>query len=286
MKNLKSYQDDSFEFYKEVISRIYVTKSDPKYKDRILALNNDVQKRYNLYKNHLDDDSLELLNSNNYNEKNKNDLISLYAYRSKSIQKLKIKLTTDEHNRIINTCQNCTIGEISSFDHILPKEEFAEYSVNPQNLFPSCSICNGHKSKIWKSEGKRIFLNLYLDKLPHVQYLFVKIFVENNCIKTHFYLENRNGVEDNLYERILNHYSRLKLCERYNQNIDSVVTPFLSSITSHINILPIDEIIKLAIETSERNKLAYGSNYWKSILEIELMTNTDFISQYIIPMKH
>jgi hypothetical protein len=281
MKNLKSYQDDSFEFHKEVLNSKYITKRDPKYKERIAAIDNDIKKQFDQYNQHFNSNSLELLNNYGYDTTSKDDLIALYSYSSKNMQALKIKLTTDESNRVINTCQNCTIGEISSFDHILPKEEFAEFSVNPKNLFPSCFICNGHKSVVWRKDGKCVFLNLYLDQLPPIQYLFVKVKLEANNIRTKFYIENRNRIDTDLYEKIFNHYNKLNLCQRYDENIDNVITPLISSINASKTILSVDEIIKLAVETSTRNKVAYGFNYWKSILEIELVNNEYFINQYI-----
>ncbi|WP_269222496.1 HNH endonuclease [Flavobacterium sp. IMCC34518] len=205
------------------------------------------------------------------------DLLNLYSYSNSIISKLKIKLTTSEFNRVENTCQNCTIGEVSSFDHFLPKDEFPEFSVHPKNLIPSCSKCNGKKSVNWRNGLNSLFLNLYLDNLPDTQYLFVN--VDHNLDFT-FIIDNRNHIDLDLFSVIESHYIKLDLVNRFLENSNKVVSELSNTINSFKNKLPRAEIIDSVIETESSNRVLYGSNYWQSILKLTLVNNAVFMNNF------
>lgn len=282
MRNLKPYKDDSFEFWEDVVKRKQNPKHDPTFKSRVTALNNKIKKQYLNFDTHFGKNNLEELSSLGYSGSTKDDLLNIYSYKSKLIQELKKKVTVTAKNRIINTCQNCTINEINSFDHFVPQSEFSEFVVNPRNLFPSCTQCNGYKSLIWRDNGKRTFLNLYLDNLPKAQYLFVDITLKGKSIDVEFHLENPNKIDKELFNLIKSHYTRLHLCERFNESIDQIITPLINSMKPYISKLPIDEIKDSVIQTSEKNKIAFGHNYWKSILEIELVNFNSFTNKFVL----
>lgn len=237
MRNLNHSEKDCLDFHKAVVRSKNITKLDPTLKNRLLSLENDIELLYNNYKRNFDSNCLENSVSNSFPESNKKDLLSLYNYKSKLIQELKTEITTTETNRIINTCQNCTLSEINSFDHILPKEEFSEFVVNPLNLFPSCTICNSYKGKIWNQNENKIYLNLYLDNLPQLQYLFVDIEYEKNTFGLKFYLENKFGIDDELFSLIKSHYERLHLLKRFSDNGDKVISPLRNKIKPYLKAL-------------------------------------------------
>lgn len=279
MKNLNFYNLDAFDFHKKGVSAKRKTKTDTEIRERLNTYNDVIEALYLTYKTKFDENALEVMKAHGFEAEKKSDLLSLYNYKSKLIQTFKSAITTTATNRIINTCQNCTIGEVSSFDHILPQDEFAEFVINPLNLFPSCSVCNNAKGKFWKDDsGKRLFLNLYLDILPDLQYLFVNITFTNNTFSTEFYVENKNGIDPILFALIENHYNRLRLPQRFSDFNDLVIPTLQNSIRPYIGKMPFKDIIETTIETSNSNRKLYGFNYWQSILELELMKNADFIA--------
>lgn len=279
MKNLNSYPLNSFEFHENAITTKKLTKSDKDIRTRLTALNGQIESLYKTYKTNFDTNSLENIKAHGYEDNEKLDLLSLYNYKSKIIQAFKAGITTTATNRIINTCQNCTIGEVSSFDHVLPKEEFAEFVINPLNLFPCCSVCNSSKGKYWRVNGERLYLNLYLDDLPPLQYLFVNIGFVDNTFTTEFYLDNRNGVDPTLFALIERHYTRLKLLKRFSDNNDLVIPTLQNKISPYIGKLPLNDIIDTTIVQIQLNRELFGFNYWQSILELELINNQKFIEQ-------
>jgi len=282
MRNLKAYTEDAFLFHKNVVKRKQNPKADLGYKARLDSYNSKVENQFKLYDNGFNDKILENLIALSLTAQEKSDILALYSYKAKAIQNLKIKLTTTETNRIISTCQNCTIGEVSSMDHILPKETFAEFVVHPKNLFPSCSKCNSFKVNSWLEDGRRVFLNLFIDELPPEQYLFVNAVVTTDNIQTFFQVENRNGIPQELFRLIQSHYGKLYLCQRFSESASEVITALDNSIVPYVGKLPPHEIISAVKEKILRDKSVFGPNYWKSVLELSLIDNKDYLDRLFL----
>lgn len=278
MKNLNYYTEDPFDFHTDVIG----AKKNADLRQRLRALSNNIQLLFRNYTIHFRLNTLETVTTHGYRNQNRDDLLNLYSYRNSRIAKLKTELTTNEFGRIINTCQYCTINETNSMDHILPKEDYSEFVVNPLNLFPCCTQCNSAKGNIVTcAEGHRAFLNLYLDELPEEQYLFVNFNIENEILQLEFYLENTNGIDVDLFNIINEHYTRLDLCNRFALNSNEVITNIQSSITNLANTPPIEEISAYLENTAESKKNAFGYNFWKAIVENSLSQQNDII-EYLL----
>ena len=165
MKNLKSYSEDCFKVYKEAV------ENENKNKDILLNIQDDIESQFDIYSGKFRDKKLYEITSLAFSEEEKESLINLYQYRSAIIQKIKGAILDSQEITINNTCQYCTLSEVSTLDHIIPKKSFPEFSVNPLNLFPCCAKCNSKKSNLWIKNDKHLFLNLYLDELPNKKYL-------------------------------------------------------------------------------------------------------------------
>lgn len=281
MKNISYYKDDTFEFHKKVISSKNNTKKDPLYKSSISSLNTSIKSKFISYETNFNLNTLELLTPHGFIGPNKERLLKLYSYKNSVISQLKQTLTTDEHNRIFNTCQNCTINEVNSLDHVLPKEEFSEFVVNPLNLFPSCTYCNSLKGTAWKDNNKRMFLNLYLDTLPSIQYLFVDIEVHGSDILLTYMVENKDDqIDEELFKIISSHYKRLQLCKRFKNSSYSVVSELDLMIKNYLTKLDLETIKEIIISQCQDEQNAFGFNYWKTILKLTLIYHDDFMKMY------
>ncbi|HEV7424264.1 MAG TPA: hypothetical protein VGO21_03680, partial [Candidatus Paceibacterota bacterium] len=113
MKNLKPYSKNAFDVHKKRV----ITKAtkDVVLGARLALLSNVIKKQYELYEINFKNNTLEELTPSTFNERQKADLAKLYSFRQKVIQEIKKDVTTTDVNRIISTCQNCTINEVNSF---------------------------------------------------------------------------------------------------------------------------------------------------------------------------
>jgi hypothetical protein len=271
MNNIESYTKDSFLFYEEIISR----KKDISLVGRLKSIETLIKKSYLDHESNFLTNSLVNLVNLNLTQSNKDDLLKLYSSQNTNIKKLKNKLTTDKNGRKSSLCQNCTLSEVHSLDHFLPKVKFPEYSVNPKNLFPSCSRCNSFKSN--KSPG--LFLNLYLDTLPPKQYLFVDISkYKDGSLEFDFQLKNTNNIDLVLFKKIESHFNELHLSKRFREICNNEVTVFLSIISRGLQASSLDNLSKIIQEDIAIEMDIYGNNYWKSVLKKALLDDEEIIN--------
>jgi hypothetical protein len=275
MKNINAHLDPTIDFFDNVLAAKNKTENDPNYDARVKLLRPNILATYAIYDESFAADNLVAMGAHGYFATPKDDLLKMYKYKNKPFQKLKTAITTTARKRIINTCQNCTINEINSFDHLLPKDEFPEFAVNPKNLFPSCTQCNGYKNVVWRNNGSRLFLNLYLDILPIEQYLFVNVIV-TDTIDAIFIVDNRNNINLKTFDLISSHFRRLHLTDRFRLNRDDVVSELINTIKEMSLMLNEQQIREVLINKLNRDRQNLGSNYWKSILAIELINSPVF----------
>ena len=174
-------------------------------------------------------------------------------------------------------CPNCTLTDCSQLDHYIPKTEFPEFSANPRNLMQCCSICNQKKLDRWLNGKQAIFLNLYLDDLPQVQYLFVDISIENGVPMIKFYLNNRTNIDPTLFSRIESHYGELDLCNRFVERADSFISEILRDyIAAKEASITVENFIEMLKSRAKQEQKDFGFNYWKAILTLECCKSQEF----------
>lgn len=276
MRNLKPFEGSTSAFYDSVIAARKKTKKNPDYLTRIAGYRTGIITAYGVYDTHFASNNLMAASALGIVSPAKEDLIKLYQYKAKIFQHLKTKLTTDEHNRLINTCQNCTINAVNSFDHVLPKAEFAEFAVNPKNLFPSCTECNGYKSTNWKKGGSPLFLNLLLDILPQQQYLFANAVVKGSEIKVEYEVRNDSGITPGLFGLINSHYEKLHLTKRFRENSGDIITELINSILTFKEELSEEKVRQTVLGKAERDLKKFGRNYWKANAVVALISSKAF----------
>ena len=274
MKNLNPYLNDGFAFYEEVLAG----KNSAELHDRLAEIVDLIEESYHNYHEHFRNNNLEDLSVNASYIPYKPQLLSLYNYQSRLINRLKHTIERQQPQAIMYTCQHCTLTSNESLDHFVPKDEFPEFAINPFNLLPRCIKCNQHKSSNWRKNGKRTTLNLYLDTLPDVQYLFVDVtFDDYGELTFEFYLKNYGQVENRIFELITAHYESLNLFQRMRQSANAVISELQNSIISRLPQLPYNTIADQIRIAAEANRALLGRNHWKSIVEIELIDSTPFL---------
>ena len=183
MKNLNVFNGNTHDFLDDVVNSKRNTQDDPTYKERLAILTPNVKLCFNSFDvAHNTNNHISLV-PHGYVTPDKDDLLKLYNPKAKKLVDFKNTATTILDNRASTICQYCTINSANTLDHIVPKSQFSEFTVNPKNLLPACSECNGYKLDRFKNNNVRLFLNLYTDTLPSDQYLFVDIKILNGMIE-------------------------------------------------------------------------------------------------------
>lgn len=128
---------------------------------------NQIKGRYADFLVHFDPGKLGLFASVTLAADLEEALLHCYSNSTAPLKSLRVALTAAQDLNRQNFCPYCHISTHSTLDHYLPKEQFPELCVHPDNLIPACNVCNGLKSTKWKLPGgQRRFLHFYLDAIP------------------------------------------------------------------------------------------------------------------------
>lgn len=274
MKNLKPYSGDGYCFYQQVLE----AKDSGDLRSRLAVVATQLESTYKNYAQHFDLNLLESLDPDTAFSVHKADLLSLYNYQFKIIRDLRLEIQRQQPQVVRFTCQHCTLTSNESLDHFVPKDEFPEFAIHPLNLLPICMKCNQHKSHVWRKAGVRKALNLYLDRLPDEQYLFVNVkFDKNSEIDFEFYLDKPKSVSKAMFGLIESHFENLNLFSRMREKAIPVVSELINTVSSRMGNLSYPEIADEIKEAANSNKGEFGANYWKSVVEIELLDSAPFL---------
>lgn len=279
MKNLKPYNycdisigTNSYAFFEVV----FQSKRDTNLKTYFENNNTIIDFSYQLYDIKFNNNLLSEINRSNGLTFIKDNFEKLYSYKNSNIKKLRLAIQNLQDNSIKHKCQYCTINNHDTLDHFLPKSKYWEYIIHPLNLVPCCSDCN---RKLSANENNS--LNLYLDILPTVQYLFVNIIFSGNIPNFDFELKNVNNIINiDLYTKIKQHFSSLSLLERMKNAAITEYTEFYNFIKNQLNYSNINTIRDLTLHSIQDNKISYGHNHWKYIFQEELINNRTFIELF------
>lgn len=277
MKKVDHYTNDAFEFHKTVVSN----KRDEHVKTLLSANEAILKDAFDNYDFHFNGDSLIEIESLNLSHELKKALLSLYRYDATAFRNLKNSLTT-VNGKVVVMCPMCTIDTIGSFDHILPKEEYAEFVDHPKNLIPCCTTCNSKKNMYWKENGTFLFLNLYLDDIPEQQYLFLSVTQTESWPILNFSVKNENDIDEPIFNKILSHYSRLDLCRRFEEASGQYLSEIQDSIRSLKDMGHTDDLIQTLLnQMCDKLQLREGPNFWKVVLLRNVVSNSILYSALI-----
>lgn len=270
MHNITPYSENAFALYKEAVDR----KDDGESKNRLVAVEKTVEALYKEFDEHFLDNSLRLIPSDRIKKPLRDDLFDMYSYEAAIVKKVKKWL--QEHNSVTvyGVCQHCGIVPFDTMDHILPHQRYAEYSVHARNLIPCCTDCNRRKNE-------REILNLYVDVLPDVEYLFMNVKANGDTIDLSFRLDNSQGfVQPDLFRKIAAHYAKLELFDRMKTIATTRISGFLTQIKRSYVKYGKQEVIDEINEDVEDLRQAYGYNYWEVAFQKGLVNSPVFWDYY------
>lgn len=284
MKIIRHYEEDSMVFHDSVVSHKHEHPTDPGYKKRIQGLRTISENRFKVYDEKFVNDKLEEIEESEDAHRHKADFQSLYKYNVDPFASLNIELSKDENGRKYPYCPLCDMEGTSSFDHILPQSKFPEFSDHPLNLIRSCQKCNGKKSSNWKENNKRRYIDLYIDEIPNIQFLFASVEIDagGSSLAAAFTVENRNDIEPDLFRKINNHFVDLEICDRYDEGACEVISSLQDDVVNNLNLgVSKEDIKEVILSKCIREQKRHGVNYWRAILKKECAEN-DEILDFII----
>lgn len=188
------------------------------------AIETQMQNCYNDYENAVNSASVHNLNPHGFIAPEKDNLKKLYKSDCDIAKKVRLHHNTFTSNtrRVYNNkCPYCTLSEPDTIEHILPKEKYPEFAVHLYNLIPCCSKCNRHKGEAVRNPaGLPLTINFYYHNPENCQFLEVDCVIDSNgCPLFKYKLTFPSNADPTMTAIITNHFNRLHLIERYNEEI-------------------------------------------------------------------
>jgi hypothetical protein len=255
-----------------VFSEIAKAKSYT-YKARLYKVRSGINARYKEYMAH--EPNLEALPLSDINVFCADALVKCYSSRTKSLDSLRDKLLYPDVNDF-DECPFCGIGEPSTLDHYLPKEEFPEFSIFSKNLIPICSPCNSsYKGAKWIENGERLFIHTYFDIFPAQAFFTasIKVGVKLSLAFNALHVPAHIDFSD-LFSR---HFEKLKLNDRYKRKAASEIARKQRRFEAIFrkSSSPID-VASALLQEAVNLRAEYSHNHWKPVLYEALSRSPDF----------
>lgn len=270
MHNILPYSENAFSLYKDAVER----KKDGDVKNRLVAAESTLRAYYEEFDRHFPNNTLRTIVPRRVKKPLSEDFLGMYSFEAAVVKKVKSWLKKNNRVTVYGVCQHCGIAPFDTMDHILPYQQYAEYSVHARNLIPCCTDCNRRKNE-------REILNLYVDILPDVEYLFMDVSENGDTIDLTFRLDNSKGlVPNDLFNKIRNHYSTLDLFLRLKTIASTRISGFLSQIKRTYSQNGKQEVIDEINESVEELRRAYGYNYWEAAFRKGLVNSAVFWAYY------
>ncbi|AZC17939.1 HNH endonuclease [Pseudomonas sp. CMR5c] len=167
------------------------------------------------------------------------------------------------------------IGRPKSLDHYLPKANYPQYAVLPQNLVPCCRDCNTEKSNALAVAEDDQAIHPYFDddKFFLEQWVFARVNLTRPCSLVYFSAPpiEWSDVERN---RALNHFRDFNIGARYSVQAADELSALVDLRRGYLSNISPEEFSRYLASVS--SSASYFSNHWKKIMYQALAQDRDF----------
>jgi len=157
------------------------------------------------------------------------------------------------------------IGRPKSLDHFLPKANYPQYAVLPQNLVPCCRDCNTEKSNALANVEDEQSIHPYFDddKFFLEQWVFAKVELTQPCSLIYFSAPP-NEWRDIEKNRALNHFRDFNIGSRYSVQAADELSALIDLRRGYLSSISPEEFS--AYLRSVSNSTIYFLNHWKRVM--------------------
>ncbi|WP_370311945.1 HNH endonuclease [Sagittula sp.] len=176
-------------------------------------------------------------------------------------------------------CPFCGISESSTLDHYLPKEQYPEFSIFPNNLVPCCAVCNTRKRDriLDEDTNVRMFLHPCYDAIAVLEFLSVRTRVEADALVISYRLVQPEGMADLTFQHLSSHFKELDLADRYRRmGLEHLGGQYPALRRAYGVGQHAERVAEKLIEGAEDFEEISGVNYWLAKLYRALAANVDF----------
>lgn len=238
-----------------------------------------VEERFNEYETATNSNTLESIIKDEDLLGFRDELQGCYGSKTIKLSEM-LKVVSDSQSAgVLKWCPYCGLTRPGSYDHYLPKEDFPEFSVNPQNLVSCCTNCNSSKGARWIDEGERLFIHFYSDEVPEAQFLFVDLSHNEGAFCARFRVIKPEMADDVMWAVIEKHFHELKLLGLYKDNANDEISEILNMCLAHLA----DDGSNVSVfleKLAQGQEKTFGKNHWRIVL-MRALAKYDVFLQHV-----
>lgn len=218
---------------------------------------------------------------NHQNELNESEFIDnkdlMKDFYENAPKRLKIKIVDRRNNHGLLECPFCGNPQIpDTLDHFIPKDDWPEYAIYPNNLVPQCRGCAPIKGKKYYSSDleRAIFIHpIYSDILSKFSFkIEVNFDIQTKSYDFSLKIKKPVTIDIESLNRVVEHLKTLKLTQRVNEYCHKEILKWEKKLKEK----KFDIRFALNTRIKERNVNEISKN-WKTALYLGMLENNELI---------
>ncbi|WDT68009.1 HNH endonuclease [Cloacibacterium sp. TD35] len=205
----------------------------------------------------------------------KGDLIRYYKYRMLNKENARKFYDTLLLSAPNNICPYCTIKNVKTVDHFLPKSEYPYLSVVPSNLVPCCRDCNTDKKISYPIDNDTQTYHPYFDNIENESWIKAELMC-TEPLSFQFRVERLPHWNDNKFNRSVNHFKTYNINELFSNEANRELRTrqfYFKQLLNRDNIQLIEQIE----DTYNSCLNSVGVLDWQTIMYACLKENSWFL---------
>lgn len=176
-------------------------------------------------------------------------------------------------------CPLCSVREVDTLDHYLPKSKYPIFAVTPVNLIPSCFKCNIEKSISYPTSSEEQTLNPYYDDIENEEWLNAVV-LQTSPISFHYFINPPDHWPQILKDRVINHFQSYNINELFSSHANE---EFRGSKKQLVNLYNDDQSLLVHhLTESYLSKIDLGINSWQAVLYKTLLNDNWFCTAGVL----
>ena len=210
----------------------------------------------------------------------KKEMKTVYDYRMLKKEKPRKKY----YDKILfsapyGICPLCSVREVDTLDHYLPKSKYPIYAVTPINLIPSCFKCNKGKSIDYPNNSEEQTLNPYYDDIENVEWINAEV-IQTSPISFRYFVNFPIIWTQVLKDRVLNHFESYHINDLFSSHANQEFRGLKKQLEALFNNNP--TLLVSHLNESYNSRIELGINSWQALMYKALLNNVWFCSGGIL----
>ena len=172
-------------------------------------------------------------------------------------------------------CPLCSVREVDTLDHYLPKSKYPIYAVTPINLIPSCFKCNKGKFISFPTKSEEQTLNPYYDNIESEEWINAEV-LQTSPISFRYFVNSPILWNQPLKDRVSNHFDSYHINELFSSHANEELRGVKKQLENLYNDNP--SLLVSHLQDSYISRIELGMNSWQALMYKALLNDDWFCS--------